>query len=234
MDTVSGAQLARELGTSVPRISRAVERLGIDARQANGRLAFTPSQARRLRQALGASPSIAGLTRPQVRALAALRSAPFGMVSARAVARRAGLSPTATGRALSALLEFGLVSRTEELLATGRARKTAIWRVDPTHPRWVEIDPHLARVETPEHNEATDERVPPRLLHLFWNTAPSQLEVRTAGPYIARRLLREMDVQGLAWGAATLAKEDWLQAVRARGLDPRTRQMGNNLAEAAA
>ncbi len=234
MDTVSGAQLARELGTSVPRISRAIERLGIDARQANGRLAFTPHQAERLRDALGVSPVLPGLTRTQVRVLAALRSAPFGLVSARAVARRAGLSPTATGRALGALLGFGLVSRTEEVLAAGRARKATIWRANPTHPRWAEIDRTLTTVKTPKRDTKTDVRVPPRLLHLFWNTAPSQLEVRTAGPYIARRLLREMDVQGLAWGAATLTKEDWLRAARARGLDPKTRRLGKNLAESAA
>ncbi len=234
MDTVSGAQLARELGTSVPRISRAIERLGIDARQANGRLALTPHQAERLRGALGVSLALPGLTRTQVRVLAALRSAPFGMVSARAVARRAAISPTAATHALGDLLTLGLVSRTEEVLAAGRARKATIWRAVLTHPRWGEIDRHLARVEIPARAETTDERVPPHLLHLFWNTAPSQLDVRTAGPYIARRLLREMDVQGLAWGAATLAREDWLQASRARGLEPGTRQMGKNLAEAAA
>jgi len=230
---MSGAQLARELGTSVPRISRAVDRLGIDARQANGRLAFTPRQAERLRSALGVTPALPGLTRTQVRVLAALRSAPFGMVSARAVARRAAISPTAATRALGDLLTLGLVSRTDEVLAAGRARKAAIWRAVLTHPRWSEIDRHLAGVETPERDGITDERVPPHLLHLFWNTAPSQLDVRTAGPYIARRLLREMDVQGLAWGAATLARDDWLQGIQARGLGTRTRQMGRNLAEAA-
>ena len=147
---MSGAQLARELGTSVPRIARAVERLDIDARQANGRLALTPSQARRVRRALGVSPSLAGLSRPRVRVLAALRSAPFGLVSARAVARRSGLSPTTVTSALKGLLEDGLVTRTEEVLAAGSARKASIWRANLTHPRWAEIDPVLAEVRGPE------------------------------------------------------------------------------------
>jgi DNA-binding Lrp family transcriptional regulator len=234
MDTLSGAQLARELGTSVPRISRAVEQLGIGARRANGRLAFTPSQAGKLRRALGVSPSLEGLTRTQVRVLAALRSAPFGLTSARAVARRAGLSPTASARALKALLDDELVTRTEEVIAAGRAHEATVWRANLTHPHWVEIDPVLAKVEAPERRGSADERVPSHLLHLFWNTAPPQLDVRTAGPYIARRLLREMDVQGLAWGAAVLGKGDWLQGARARGLDPKARRLGRNLAEAAA
>ena len=76
-------------------------------------------------------------------------------------------------------------------------------------------------------------RVPARLRHLFWNTADSQLDVRHAGPYIARRLLREMDLQGLAWGAASLSQQDWRRAAEARGLDPQTRRLALNLAQAA-
>ena len=76
-------------------------------------------------------------------------------------------------------------------------------------------------------------RVPARLRHLFWNTAESQLDVRRASPYVARRLLREMDLQGLAWGIQTLSSADWERAAGARGLDPKTRRLALNLAEAA-
>jgi hypothetical protein len=75
--------------------------------------------------------------------------------------------------------------------------------------------------------------VPGRLRHLFWNTADSQLDVSSSGPYIARRLLQTMDLQGLAWGAKTLAPRDWEQAAKARGLDPKVRQLAQNLASAA-
>lgn len=75
-------------------------------------------------------------------------------------------------------------------------------------------------------------RVPLRLRHLFWNTAESQLDVRRAGPYIARRLLRTMDLQGLAWGAQALGPDDWEQAALARGLEPKARRLARNLAEA--
>jgi DNA-binding MarR family transcriptional regulator len=232
MDTMSGAALARELGTSVPRISRAVKRLEIDARQPNGRLALSQSQADRVRRALGVAPPAPGLTRSETLSLAALRSAPFGLVSARAVARRSGLSPTSSARALSSLLEQGLITRTYEMVAAGRAREMRIWRANPTHPRWPALEPVLDLVEPPEHTEPRAKRVPARLRHLFWNTADSQLDVGHGGPYIARRLLQTMDIQGLAWGVQALQPEDWERGSRARGLDPKVRQLALNLAAA--
>jgi len=230
MDTVSAAALARELGTSVPRVTRAVERLGIDARQENGRLGLTRHQAARLRRELGVTPRIEGLTSPQVKALAALRSAPFGLVSARAVARRSGLSPTTSARTLESLLAEGLVTRTDELIAAGRAREEKVWRANVLHPRWPELDLLLDRVEAPERSRPTADRVPMRLRHLFWNTAESQLDVRRAGPYIARRLLRTMDIQGLAWGVQALRPVDWREGAKARGLDTRVKRLALNLA----
>jgi hypothetical protein len=231
MDIISGASLARELGTSVPRVTRAVERLGIDARQANGRLAFTQREAERVRRSLGVTPPVEGLTRPETLALAALRSAPFGLVSARAVSRRSGLSPTAAARALKSLLAKELVVRTREVIAAGRARQLDVWHMNLGHERWPEVDPVLHRVEPPDRPTSPDTRVPRHLRHLFWNTAGSQLDVRRAGSYIARRLLQTMDLQGLAWGAKALNPEDWRQGAKARGLDLKVRRLAQNLAE---
>jgi DNA-binding MarR family transcriptional regulator len=233
MDTISGAGLARELGTSVPRIGRAVERLKIDARQTNGHLALTQKQAERIRQALGVTRAVKGLTRSEALALAALRSAPFGLVSARAVARRGSLSPTAAARALNSLRSRDLVFRTRETVAAGRAREMEVWRANVTHPRWRDMDPILDQIEPARESEAPPDRVPRHLHHLFWNTAQSQLDLDHAGAYIARRLLQMMDIQGLAWGAQTLAPDDWLQGARARGLDPKVRQLAHNLAKGA-
>jgi len=69
-------------------------------------------------------------------------------------------------------------------------------------------------------------------MHLFWNTAESQLNVAHGGPYIARRLLRTMDPEGLAWGAANLAPGDWRQAAGARGLEPSVKALARNIAAA--
>lgn len=74
MDTVSATDLARELGTSVPRVTRAVKRLGIEAKLPSGRFAIAAADAERLRAELGRSPMVPGLTRPEVRALAAPQS----------------------------------------------------------------------------------------------------------------------------------------------------------------
>jgi hypothetical protein len=227
------------MDTSVPRIVRAADHLGIE-RTAGGRLALTPAQVKELRDELGFVPRIDGLSRSEVMVLAALRKAPLGLVSARAVARRSTLSPTAARRALEGLLEAGLVTRSEEVVAAGTAKEMVVWRANVGHPRWREISPGLQRVELPGRTTSSDcqrrradTRVPGHLRHLFWNTAPGQLDVDSSGPYIARRLLRTMDIQGLAWGAATLRAEDWRAALSARGLDPEVRQLGRNLEAAA-
>ena len=95
------------------------------------------------------------------------------------------------------------------------------------------MDPILGEVAPPARRQPDSRRVPARLRHLFWNTADSQLDVDHAGAYIARRLLRTMDLQGLAWGAQALAPEDWRHAAGARGLDPKVRQLARSLTEAA-
>lgn len=107
-----------------------------------------------------------------------------------------------------------------------------IWHANLLDPRWPALDPVLERVERPERPKLVEERVPRRLHHLFWNTAESQLDVGRAGAYIARRLLRTMDLQGLAWGVQALGPEDWEQGALARGLDPKVKRLARNLAEA--
>lgn len=227
----SAAAVARELGTSVPRVVRAVERLGIDARMSNGRMLLGDEQVALLRAELGVSARVPGLTPVQVFVLVALRDAPLGLASIRAVARRAGVSPTASARALDALMSVGLVEREPAVLAAGSARPAELWHLDRRAPRWRRIAPLLAVVRPPVCRAAPrEQRVPPALRHLFWNTARTQLDVSRGGPYIARRLLRTMDLEGLAWGASNLRGADWLQAQKARGLDPPVRALARNLA----
>jgi hypothetical protein len=222
--------------TSTSRVTRAADRLGFE-RSGGGRLALTPTQVEDLRDELGFVPKIDGLSRSEVMVLTALRKAPLGLISARAVARRSTLSPTAAVKKLEALLEEGLVTRSEEVVAAGTTKAMAIWRANVKHPCWRELSPQLDRVELPGRGRTSDAprrghdtRVPGHLLHLFWNTAPEQLDVESSGSYIARRLLRTMDIQGLAWGAVTLRAEDWRAGAAARGLDPDVRQMAHNLA----
>ena len=233
MDTIFGARAAAELGTSIPRVVRAAERLGIRHAGDTGRLALSPSQFRKLREELGVTPRIEGLTPTEVKVLAALQDAPLGLVSARAVASRAGISPTAASRALLGLEKQNLVYRQREMLALGRARSVELWRANLLHRWWSELAESLRRVQPPKppsESPQTGDKVPPRLRHLFWNVSPSQMDVCDAGPFIARRLLRTQDPEGLAWGATHLRPSDWREGARARGLDKNVRAMAENLA----
>jgi DNA-binding MarR family transcriptional regulator len=232
MDTRSAAEVARKLGTSTPRVVRAATRLGLDARTASGRLELTSPMVARLRDELGAGPRVPGLTATEGRVLAALSRAPLGLVSARVVAGQAGVSPTSASRALRALERKGLVLREEAVIAAGRARRVELLRANRGSESWSELAPALNAVHAPRRARGRERRVPARLRHLFWNTAPSQLSVDDAGPYIARRLLSTMDFDGLAWGATNLRPADWEQAARGRGLDASTRALAHNLAGA--
>ena len=91
--------------------------------------------------------------------------------------------------------------------------------------------PAVAKVRLPAQTAIRHvKRVPPHLRHLFWNTAPAQLEVATSAPYIARRLIQADDPDGLAWGAASLPASAWEHAAATRGLDPAHRALAHNLA----
>jgi DNA-binding MarR family transcriptional regulator len=232
MDTYTAADVARDLQTTTPRVVRAAKRLGIDAQQANGRMALTPGMADRLLRELGRTPRVPGLGATEVKVLAALSRAPFGLSSARVAATQAGVSPTAASRALQTLEGKDLVRREAIVIAAGRARSVELLHANRRAERWLELAPTLARVLPPRRDRPRQRRVPPRLGHLFWNTAPAQLDIDNGGPYIARRLLSTMDLDGLAWGATNLHPADWEQAAHARGLDDSVRALARNLAQA--
>lgn len=229
---VSASEAARRLGTSTPRIVRAVARLGLEARQSNGRYSVTPYHLARLRAELGVAPSVRGLTRIEAKILAGLARAPLGLRSVRAVAARSGVSPSAASRALRSLIVRDLV-RTQKLrIAAGRVREVTMWHANRLHPLWTQVSGQVASAVDAARPEPRAARVPECLGHLFWNTADTQLNVAHGGPYIARRLLRTMDLEGLAWGAANLTAADWREAARARGLEPSVKVLAENLAAA--
>jgi DNA-binding Lrp family transcriptional regulator len=230
--TKSAAAVARELGTTIPRVVRAVDRLGLRAARAGGsnRLALTQEMVGQVADELGMVPSLPGLSRIEVRALAALGEAPFGVASARTLARRAGISPTSASKALQRLCEKGLVDKQSMVIASGRAKRANVWSANRLASDWSRLAPELGNVHFPDHATQADEEVPARLRHLFWNTAAAQLKVARYGAYIARRLIATMDLEGLAWGARNLQREDWLSAAEARNLDDRTRALAKNLA----
>jgi hypothetical protein len=237
MDTwpISAAEAGRRLSTTVPRVKRALDRLDLPVeRRAGGRVGIGAEAFECLRAELGVATPLEGLSRGEIAVLAALDAAPFGLVSARAVARRCGVAPTSAGRAIQRLAANGLIERTPTRVAAGRARQVDLLQLRRSSPRWRRLAPELGRVELPRRDRGTDATVPERLRHLFWNVAPGQLDVRRSGGSIARRLLQLGDPEGLAWGAVNLRAADWEHGARARGLDARTRRLARNLAAAAA
>lgn len=233
---LSAAEAARRLGTTVPRVKRAIKRLGLAVEtHPGGRVAIGRRQFKRLRDELGVRQKVGDLSPAEVAVLATLAHSPFGLVSGRAVARRAGISPTSASQALKQLERRRLVERERMWVAAGRAREQEVIRANYSSPRWPALAPTLAMVESPVATRVkpgTRRSVPPWLRHLFWNTADSQLDVERAGGYIARRLIQAGDPEGLAWGAANLRPGDWRHAARTRGIEERQRALASNLAEA--
>lgn len=234
MDTYSLAGAARKLGTSSPRVRRAVDRLGLSAeREANGVFHLSEQQVDDLARELGVLPQLheVDLPRTDVQVLAALSRAPRGVTSAREAARRAGVSPTAAGRALARLTARGLIEQTPMMLAQGKASEVTVFRVRFGSREWLAVAPAIAKVRLRGRaNRPRATRVPPRLLHLFWNSAPAQLNIATSAPYIARRLITTFDPDGLAWGAVNLPASAWEHAAATRGLEPAKRALAHNLA----
>ena len=117
------------------------------------------------------------------------------------------------------------------MLARGRATEATVYQVPFGSPRWLELAPTIARVQLPRRHQSTHaSRVPPHLLHLFWNVASAQLDVASSAPFIARRLITSFDPDGLAWGSQNLPASAWEHAAATRGLEPAQRALARNLA----
>jgi hypothetical protein len=121
--------------------------------------------------------------------------------------------------------------QTPMMIAQGHAVEATVYQVRFGSQQWLALAPHIARVRLPARPErAPVKRVPPRLVHLFWNVAPAQLDVASSAPFIARRLIASFDPDGLAWGTLNLPASAWEHAAAARGLEPAKRALAHNLA----
>lgn len=230
MDTISLAETARRLGTSIPRVKRAATKLGIADPGHRGRLNITGSEFQEVRRRLGVRNPDTEFSPAQLAVMAALERSPLGMRSRRSLARKAGLSPTAASRAVSRLHDVGLVDERPERVAMGRARTVNVIRGSLCDRRWPR---GLGAVTPPERHSRpldSDSVVPLRLRHLFWNTATEQLDASLHGSYVARRLLQSGDLDGLAWGANHISPFDWERASHGRGLPLEDRALARNLA----
>lgn len=236
MDTMlTTGRLAERLGTTRSRVHRAVAQGIVRPRTTSGgHLRFTRADVALLERRLGYAPVVAGLSREAVLVAAVLLGRPFGLRSARAVARAAGISPTTASQALRRLEQLALVRRRRRRVLLGSPRDIEVWEIDVRNRRWDSLAPVLDDAVIPETSQPMrgHRRVPIWLRHLFWNTDVRLLDVEKDAAYIAGRILASDDVQAHAWAAATLPAEAFLQAARMRAVSARRVALARHLAEA--
>ena len=232
MDTYSLTGAARSMGTSVPRLSRAIRDLGIVPMQKGKERQLNASQFTAVHKRLGFAPPIDGLTREEMFVLAALNLHPLGMRSIRAVARSASVSPTTASRAVAHLLAKGLVTAGTERVVEGAAVDAMVLRVARGSTDWIEIAPAVRKVVLPSRPDprTPPKAVPQRLWHHFWNAEPSKVRLPLDSDYVAARLLRSDDPQALSWAASNLDAISIGKVARLRGLDDKRRSMIRHLA----
>jgi MarR family len=230
--TLTSSQVARELGTTVPRVLRAVRRGEVTPMRRGNRVLFDAEAVGRLRRRWGFAPVIPGLTREDILVLAALGRRPFGLRSARSVARAAGVSPTTAGSSLRRLAAQGYVERKTVRVAEGEARDVAVWVVRWSGPSWLRVAGTVGRATLPAQATppAGDGRVRGRLGHLFWNEDLEDLDMGRHASLVADRILRSEDPEAHAWMARRVPSQAILEATRTRNLDPRRARLGRLLA----
>lgn len=234
--TLSTGEVAAALGTTRSRVHRAVAAEVVrPARTSGGHLRFTADDVGVLERRLGVVPRVSGLSREEVLVLAALMYRPFGLRSARAVARSARISPTTASRALARLMGMGLVGRRLRRVVMGEVVDVEVWEVNRRHRLWGELRSALASVvfaQAPVGGNGEGSTPPVWLRHLFWNAEVGKLDLERDGAYIAGRVLGSEDVQAHAWGAANLPAAAFRRAASIRGLEPRRVALARNLAAA--
>ena len=233
MDRYTPSQVARRLGVSRRRLTSAAARDGIGV-VTNGRRLFVDSDVSRLRDRLGTSPMGTSLSRSEAVVLAELSRRPRGLVSARAVARACGLSPTTAAKAIRSLVAAGLVIERDAVIALGRARRVRSLHPNVRHPQWSALLPLLRQVSAPATSQlSASVPIPAHVRHAFWNVDDVTLAGITPaedGPFIASRALATEDPDLLAFAVATVPRSAWTSAGRSRGLTDEQRAFASNLA----
>jgi DNA-binding Lrp family transcriptional regulator len=141
--------------------------------------------------------------------LAALGRRPLGLRSNRAVARAAGVSPTAAGRALRRLAERGYVAHETARVTEGEVRDVPVWSVRWTGPAWLGVAATVGQATL------------------------AAVDVERDAALLADRVLRSEDPEAHVWMMQELPASAILRATRSRNLDPRRASLGRLLAAAA-
>lgn len=230
--------IARTLGTTSPRVARAINRLGIRLSEPKSRGRGRPvriineSDFERLRDDLGVSPPADSYSREELFVLAALGSETRGFESTRALARASGISPTTAAKLVARLEGQGLIARRRGLTRmSGRVVETDLLEVNRANPDWSRIAPLVCATRPPiatDHTEPTI--VPRRFWHLFWNVSPSKLRLDANSDFIAARLLLSNDERAVTWAATHLPASSIERTSMTRGLSEPDRERLRSLA----
>ncbi|MHB1210009.1 MAG: winged helix-turn-helix domain-containing protein [Acidimicrobiales bacterium] len=233
------SEAAQMLGTSVPRIRRAIGRLGIvttSTPSGDGRPPRMLSEGgvRQLRDELGSVPAHALRGREDLKVLAAFQMNPFGFRSRRAVAATAGISPTTASAVVDRLIEDGFVVAIPELLRNGgRVVKGIVLKANRDDKKWSEVLGDVLATQLPIPRRVTKaDVVPRRFWHLFWNAQPAQLPITEHADFIAARMLLSKDPFAVSWATTHLPPASIERTASLRHVNDRDRQWLRGLARA--
>jgi len=234
--TISSA--AEALGTSVPRVTRSIESLGIAPKRAAVKgsrrpvRTLTTAQFGRLRQGIGSSRPSDRFSREELFLLSAMNLSPFGFRSARAAASAARISPTTASTALARLVAEGIVSAPiKKVLDSGRVTERVVYEANRKGSAWQSALGEITTTHPPEPVEPPPPRmVPRRFWHLFWNATPSKLSVSENADFIASRMLLSQDPKAVAWAALNLPVGSIERTAGLRHVSEHDRQWLLNLA----
>ncbi|MHB8319142.1 MAG: hypothetical protein ACYDEP_07945 [Acidimicrobiales bacterium] len=232
----STPEIASYLGTTVPRVHRAISKLGIaPERGPKGHLRLGPEDVDRLTAHLGQAPKRVDFSREELFVLSVLWRHPFGLRSGRAAARLAGVQPATALKVLRSLEARAMVERYATTVAEIRPTEVVLWKIRLS-PYWITEDIAKAiRATAPPtvtHPRRTDRSVPRRFKHLFWNTDIAHLAIDTHGPSIAASILEQDDTDALAWAVMTLPPHAFRRVANAqRGVTPEIRKLAADIAD---
>lgn len=229
MDTtpsrVTAPELAKTLGVSLPAAHHALDKVGVP-RTGRGRVRTVDARtASTILASRGATPRSAR-TGAELRVLAALSFSPLGLRSFRAVAEKAGVSPTTASRLVTRLADEGYAVQREVKVASARARREKRWFADST--RWSPDVRAAVRATRLRHRSPRQSNLPPDLQYLFWNAEPSALDARKNGSYMAARLLTAPDIRAWQWALTNIPRDAVETAVSRRGVKDGTRALVQN------
>lgn len=225
------------LNTSVPRVTRAMKRLGIVGTQGlrdHRRVqVFELFMVKAIEAELGFAPNVEGYTREDMFVLAAMNLSPYGFRSVHAVSRAAAISATTAAKVVTRLTQRGLIIRSPQRELLNRKVVTlSVLNANRHHKEWRRLSEQIAMVKLPTAIPTTPKIVPRQFWHLFWNADPLKLPIAEHADFIATRMLLSDEPKAIAWAATNLPPVSISRAADMRSTPQADRQWLRNLAMA--